>query len=226
MAPGREQSGGLFYFLPLLPLFAAGRDKKKVRKPFGCIPVFFGSLLLQKYGLPAGQACACFVNQQRKGERSMRESIKKSYLPSSRVTKTLVCIDENIDHDLSGTFYNPFMEQAGTFTGFLDFAAQMDSFFDRVAFPQAFHQRRSFCSRKNAGPQKTGAVRFWPNDILTEHRGKLATFLIQVHFRRSATWQGTVTWVEQNRTVRFASFLELSQLIADALPKRDAPGWD
>ena len=44
-----------------------------------------------------------------------------------------------------------------------------------------------------------------------------ATFVIQVQFRRNATWRGTIQWVDQNKRQSFRSTLEMIRLIDEAL---------
>ncbi|MGI6151571.1 MAG: hypothetical protein ACOYIR_06430 [Christensenellales bacterium] len=48
-------------------------------------------------------------------------------------------------------------------------------------------------------------------------RGEKGTFVVRVMFRQNATWQGTVSWVEGNKTQHFRSMLELIHLLEDAL---------
>lgn len=47
-----------------------------------------------------------------------------------------------------------------------------------------------------------------------------ASFLIQVQFRQNATWQGSIQWLDQKKTQRFRSTLELIQLMDSALDSR------
>ena len=47
--------------------------------------------------------------------------------------------------------------------------------------------------------------------------GKLGTFALRVLFRQNASWQGSVTWLEENREESFRSALELIWLIDSAL---------
>ncbi len=42
------------------------------------------------------------------------------------------------------------------------------------------------------------------------------TFLVRIQFRQKETWQGQVTWAEENKTVSFRSALELLRLLDEA----------
>ena len=47
------------------------------------------------------------------------------------------------------------------------------------------------------------------------------TFIIKVMDQQNATWQGSVTWVDEQREQYFRSTLELLKLIDGALEKRN-----
>lgn len=51
---------------------------------------------------------------------------------------------------------------------------------------------------------------------MAEERKEKGTFLVRIHFRQRGTWQGQVTWVEENRTVSFRSAMELIGLLDEA----------
>lgn len=51
----------------------------------------------------------------------------------------------------------------------------------------------------------------------TEIKG--GTFVVRILDTQNATWQGTVTWTDEDRTVPFRSALELIRLIDGALEK-------
>lgn len=46
---------------------------------------------------------------------------------------------------------------------------------------------------------------------------KKATFIVQVQYRQSATWQGQVSWSERGQTKPFRSSLELIRLMDSAM---------
>lgn len=47
--------------------------------------------------------------------------------------------------------------------------------------------------------------------------GNAGTFVLKIMNRQNSTWQGTVTWVEENKIQNFRSALELLKLIDGAL---------
>lgn len=48
-----------------------------------------------------------------------------------------------------------------------------------------------------------------------------STFVVQILSNQNATWQGTVTWVDEQKTQNFRSALELLKLIDGALEDRE-----
>jgi hypothetical protein len=142
-------------------------------------------------------------------------------LLSASVTRTLVAIDSTEDFDLSGRIFNPYMQDIVAFHDMKEFLEVMENFFDDIGFPQAMYTLREFCAEKTKAvhthhPGETLPLR--QNPALFETlRGKYVTFSIFVRFRRSATWQGTVDWIEKGQSYSFHSTLELVRLIGDAL---------
>ncbi|MDE7037496.1 MAG: hypothetical protein K2O98_05985 [Lachnospiraceae bacterium] len=54
-----------------------------------------------------------------------------------------------------------------------------------------------------------------------ENRGTDATFIIRVQHRQHSSWQGEVTWVDEQKKEYFRSALELVRLIDGALGRPD-----
>ena len=46
---------------------------------------------------------------------------------------------------------------------------------------------------------------------------KRGTFVVKIEFCQHETWQGKVTWAEENRSERFRSVLELVRLMDEAM---------
>ncbi len=51
--------------------------------------------------------------------------------------------------------------------------------------------------------------------------GRKATFVVEVQFQQNNTLQGTVRWLEEKRSQRFRSTLELMKLMDDALKRNN-----
>ena len=56
---------------------------------------------------------------------------------------------------------------------------------------------------------------------MSNRQKKTETFIIKVMDQQNATWQGSVTWVDEQREQYFRSTLELLKPIDGALEKRN-----
>lgn len=56
---------------------------------------------------------------------------------------------------------------------------------------------------------------------MSNRQKKTETFIIKVMDQQNAAWQGSVTWVDEQREQYFRSTLELLKLIDGALEKRN-----
>ncbi|MBQ9153471.1 MAG: hypothetical protein IJ130_06635 [Solobacterium sp.] len=67
------------------------------------------------------------------------------------------------------------------------------------------------------------------DEKLLEKHGDLGTFIIRVQQRQNSSWQGRITWVEENKTMNFRSMWEMVKLIDSALDTVSADeevSWD
>ena len=71
------------------------------------------------------------------------------------------------------------------------------------------------------------------DDVLLSKHGDLGTFIVRVQHRQNSSWQGRLTWMEENKTVYFRSIWEMVKLMESALdtvsqPESEAdaePSW-
>lgn len=56
---------------------------------------------------------------------------------------------------------------------------------------------------------------------MSERQQNTGTFIVKVLDRQNATWQGSVTWVEERKEQHFRSALELLKLIDGALDENN-----
>ncbi len=61
---------------------------------------------------------------------------------------------------------------------------------------------------------------------MSDRQKKTETFIVKVMNQQNATWQGSVTWVDEQREEYFRSALELLKLIDGALEKKNNHGSD
>lgn len=126
-----------------------------------------------------------------------------------------MCIDNINDEELSGRIYHCYSKEPWKFTNILQLIELADDFFDKLEFPQASTSARSFTSIQFSGVDRLDKVRS-PEDFI-ENRGQKGTFFLNVRYCQNSSWQGSVTWVEEQREQHFRSALELLKLIDGAL---------
>ena len=121
---------------------------------------------------------------------------------------TLVCIDSAQEGLLTGRIYHPYLPSGAEFKNLMQFLLTMEDLLDKLQFPQSFTARRSFRMQSEPTPPL-------PSEH-ESHVGKVATFSVRVIFRQNASWQGSVTWLEEGKEENFRSVLELVLLMHSA----------
>ena len=53
-------------------------------------------------------------------------------------------------------------------------------------------------------------------ELLTKH-GDIGTFIVRVQHRQNSSWQGRITWMEEDKTIQFRSVWEMIKLIESAV---------
>ena len=62
-------------------------------------------------------------------------------------------------------------------------------------------------------------TRVMADDELLEKHGDMGTFVIRVQHRQHSSWQGRVTYLDEDKTVYFRSALELIKIIDGTLDR-------
>ncbi len=131
----------------------------------------------------------------------------------------MLCIDQMLDHErFRGRLYHRYHDGAIEINSSFEMVQVMEELFNEIQFPRPSVKDRSFVSTDSAGSyRKEEKERVMSDrDMLTKH-GDLGSFIIKVQQRQAGTWQGRVTWVERNQTVRFRSILELIKLMESGI---------
>lgn len=144
-------------------------------------------------------------------------SIAKSvYVPNSY--KFGVIYVDNYDNKcVRGRFYHPTFGRAKRFYSLIELIKMMEKLFDDVSYPTANMQMRKFqpeifhIDKESYGNQNGVSMHY------LEQKGKLVTFSVKVQFRRNASWQGVICWIDKNKEEYFRSTLEMIMLMDNAL---------
>ena len=123
---------------------------------------------------------------------------------------TVICVDSYENSVLSGRFYNPGRSGGQPFESLIQLLVRMEHMLDELRQPQSFTAARTFGVLP---PEQEEA----PLPGTLGQKGKLATFAVRIIFRKNATWQGSVSWLEGGKEENFHSVLELILLLDSAL---------
>ena len=55
------------------------------------------------------------------------------------------------------------------------------------------------------------------DDVLLSKHGDIGTFIVRVQHRQNSSWQGRITWMEEDKTIQFRSVWEMIKLIESAV---------
>lgn len=136
------------------------------------------------------------------------------YEPPRYDTRAMLIAVDSYDHQVpAGRLFYPAREECRAFSSLTQLLLQMNACMDVENTPQAFHAVRTFFPRTKSLAGET--------DEKTLSTGKEATFTVCVLYRRNASWQGKLTWMEKGKTERFCSVLELMHLINSAILEQD-----
>ena len=129
----------------------------------------------------------------------------------------LVCIDSYKDCVPVGYFCSPFHGETDTFKSLTQLLMKIDQCLDVENIPQAFQKVRTFYPASDIWP---GVFSDTPG-----REGRLANFVVHIYFRRNASWQGSVIWLDKKRSMKFRSVMELICLMNSALSETADHDW-
>lgn len=156
----------------------------------------------------------------RKGGRTVVEVMTRP-LVTARAAVATVSIESYTDGILVGDVHNAYYNKTIPFTDGLQLLAALESLFDTLSFPDRFEEYRRFGGARKTRTAAARMKRESEQAMSETKKGDKATFVIHVQFRRNATWQGTIQWVDQDKTQSFRSTLEMIRLIDEAMAATD-----
>lgn len=128
-----------------------------------------------------------------------------------------VCVDRVEKDECRGRLFHYYAGEALPFLNQYELVMAIDALCDKLGYPQAAEQPRSFGRNSLPATRKEEVTRLKSKEDIAEQKGMMATFLVHVMHRQNATWQGTVVWAEKNQKASFRSALELVKLMDGAV---------
>ena len=101
----------------------------------------------------------------------------------------------------------------------------MEKLFDELDFPHVATNMRTFAeegSRRRSGRREEKEKVMSDHELLSQH-GYQETFIVRVQHRQNSTWQGRITWADQDKTLTFRSIWEMIHLMESAMTADGSP---
>lgn len=133
------------------------------------------------------------------------------------VNGVVVCVDKRSDAQIAGRFYHSYSTDGESFSNVEQLLFKLERFFDMLRFPFPSTNERYFQETKNEVYSDEKRVKVLKDEELLSKHGNLGNFIIRVQHRQNSSWQGRITWMDQNKTVYFRSMWEMIKLIDNAL---------
>lgn len=142
----------------------------------------------------------------------------------------VLCVDRISRHRITGRLYHRYSNQVTPFVNGEQAVFLMEQLFDSLQFPYPSTLERSFSGDSKSAPASRQERLMNDEDLLSKH-GDLGSFIVRVQHRQNSSWQGTLTWMERDKTIHFRSIWEMIKLVESALDETgsvedsDAPSW-
>ena len=129
----------------------------------------------------------------------------------------VLAVDDKDIRGIQGRVYHAYSEEAIPIACFEEVIRIAENLFNDLGYQQMTTNDREFGGSSYSYRKKEEMVKVMDDKTLLEQQGDLGTFIIRVQHRQHSSWQGKVTWIEENETVNFRSALELMKMIDHVL---------
>lgn len=129
----------------------------------------------------------------------------------------VLCVDEADSYNIKGRIFHLYQKDPLVFQSYNEMFFKSEKFFNDLGCPRANQSDRDFNGKVISNFALKGMDKMKKDEEILEEHGELGTFIIRVQHRQHSSWQGRVTWLDENKTVYFRSELELMKLIDGAL---------
>lgn len=130
--------------------------------------------------------------------------------------RTFLLYIDSYENDVPvGRFYHPSGGEGDVFHSLTQLLLKLEQSMDEEEMPQSFQKVRTFAPFRG----------YWGTGTVSGQMGRKATFAVNILFRRNASWQGSLVWLDEKKTQPFRSVLEFISLLNSALQKERGHDW-
>ncbi len=129
----------------------------------------------------------------------------------------VLCINSVHSGQLAGLLYHSYDLSPTPFETVEQMVFQMEQLYDLLKFPFPGTNERSFSDTKRQEQVQIEREKVMPDDKLLQKHGDIGTFIVRVQHRQNSSWQGRITWMENDQTIQFRSVWEMIKLIESAV---------
>lgn len=130
----------------------------------------------------------------------------------------VLCVDQTSEGcQFSGRFYHAYSREGTEFSSMEEAIFKLEDFYDSIRFPRPTTNSRTFMQERQETNQEPERIKIMDDEKLLSRHGDIGSFIIRVQHRQNNSWQGRITWMEQDKTVNFRSMWEMLKLIENAL---------
>ena len=163
----------------------------------------------------------------------MKEPKTKTQWYLGAPNAVVLCVDR-VEEGMgfAGRGYHAYSAEPFRFDEPAQILRAMESLYDAMSFPFPNTTMRTFGAGHAAGtgaahPRTAGRpapeerTTIMSDKELLEKHGDLGTFIVRVQQRQNSTWQGRITWMDEDKSVNFRSIWEMVHLIEEAIGPAD-----
>ena len=160
------------------------------------------------------------------------------YVSPAVASAVWIGIDQYNGSDWNGKIYTRLNKEAINFRNIGEMLEVLENIWNTIGYPQeSMINRRFLAQQKLIAKKELIRVSYFDDGAkdkikvelseadMEKRRGEQDTFIVRIQYRQNATWQGHVTWVDENKTVPFRSALELIKLI-DSTQQKETDEWE
>lgn len=123
-----------------------------------------------------------------------------------------VCVN-SIGEPMQGEIHTPLQQETIPFHGVEDILLKMDTVFNRVGYPQAFQERRSFVKQADTNHYHGIPEAHLDSATMRSFLGDVRTVDVVVDSRRDSSWQGSVFLADGDYCGSFDGDIALMELL-------------